>query len=230
MESAPKSIVNDRFTVVSSGRQDFCVYHEEFPVSEPIVNQGAFLQATGEAKYTQDIGRQAPHLNGVYILNMGKNAQPYAQFQINTPSDLKEQFPEVVRVFTAEDLKEPTSKPEDDVYPRNNLGRGQRGFPGDTLFAQKKVSHILGDKVLGQCLYFCNHGICSRFGALFQLNEQYNNGLSTMEHNGFLYPAYILNIAAYIIAINSQSYHSVYHFLAHTPCCCVYNMFCWKRG
>ena len=28
-----------------------------------------------------------------------------------------------------------------------------------------------------------------------------------MEHNGLLYPAYILNIAAYIIAINSQSYH-----------------------
>ena len=66
---------------------------------------------------------------------------------------MKERFPEVVRVFTAEDLKEPTGKLEDDVYPRNNLGRGQRGFPGDTLFAQKKVSLILGDKVLG-CLYF----------------------------------------------------------------------------
>ena len=145
--------MNDRFTVVSSGRQDFCVYREEFPVSEPIVKQSAFLQATGEAKYTQDIGRQAPHLNGVYILNMGKNAQPYAQFQINTPSDLKEQFPEVVGVFTAEDLKEPAGKPEDDVYPRNNLGRGQHGFPGDTLFAQKKVSHILGDKVIGACIF-----------------------------------------------------------------------------
>ena len=145
-------------------------------MSEPIVKESAFLQATGEAKYTQDIGRQAPHLNGVYILNMGKNAQPYAQFQINTHSDLKEQFPEVVRVFTAEDLKEPTGKPEDDVYPRNNLGRGQRGFPGDTLFAQTKVSRILGDKVLGGCLYFCNHGICSRFGA----NTYYSNSTSNI--------------------------------------------------
>ena len=153
MKSAPKSLVNDRFTVVSSGRQDFCVYREEFPVSEPIVKQSAFLQATGEAKYTQDMGRQAPHLNGVYILNMGKNAQPYAQFQMNTPADMKERFPEVVRVFTAEDLKEPTGKSEDVIYPRNNLGIGQRGFPGDTLFAQKKVSLILGDKVLG-CRYF----------------------------------------------------------------------------
>ena len=125
-------------------------------MSEPIVNQSVFLQATGEAKYTQDIGRQAPHLNGVYILNMGKNAQPYAQFQINTPSDLMEQFPEVVRVFTAEDLKEPTDKAEDDVYIRNNLGKGQHGFPGDTLFAQKKVSHILGDKVIGACI-LCSH-------------------------------------------------------------------------
>ena len=111
-------------------------------MSEPFVKQSAFLQATGEAKYTQDIGLQAPHLNGVYILNMGKNAQPYAEFQINIPPDLKEKFPDVVRVFTAEDLKEPTGKPEDDVYPRNNLGKGQCGFPGDTLFAQKKVGLI----------------------------------------------------------------------------------------
>ena len=112
-------------------------------MSEPVVKQSAFLQATGEAKYTQDIGRQAPHLNGVYILNMGKNAQPYAEFQLNTSPYFRERFPDVVRVFTAEDLKEPTGKPEDEVYPRNNLGTGQRGFPGDTLFAQKKVGLIL---------------------------------------------------------------------------------------
>jgi len=109
-------------------------------VSEPIIKQSAFLQATGEAKYTQDIGRQAPHLNGVYILNMGKNAQPYAEFQINIPTNFKEKFPDVVRTFTAEDLKGPI---EGEVYHRNNLGRGQRGFPGDTLFAQKKVGLIL---------------------------------------------------------------------------------------
>ena len=129
-------------------------------MSEPIIKQSAFLQATGEAKYTQDIGRQAPHLNGVYILNMGKNAQPYAEFQIDIPTDLKKKFPDVVRVFTAEDLKEPTGKPEDEVYPRNNLGRGQRGFPGDTLFAQKKVGLILLPMYLvhGQ-LKSCNHDL-----------------------------------------------------------------------
>ena len=142
MESAPKSVVNSRFAVTSSGRQDFCVYRDEFPVSEPIVKQSAFLQATGEAKFIQDIGQQDHHLNGVYILSMGKNAQAYAEFKINLPPDWKKKFPEVVRIFTAEDLREANAKPEDGVYPRNNLGRGQFGFPGDTVFAQKKVGLV----------------------------------------------------------------------------------------
>ena len=139
LKSAPKSIVNRRFTVASSGQQDFCVYSDEHPVSEPIVKQSAFVQATGEAKYTQDLGRQAPHLNGVYILNMGEKAEPYANFKIEIPSDLQEKFPDVVTVFTAKDLMKPTGKLGQSVYPRNSLGAGQTGFPGDTLFAQEKV-------------------------------------------------------------------------------------------
>ena len=131
MKSAPESIVNRRFKTTSRGQQDFCVYSKEFPVSEPFVKESAFLQATGEAMYTQDLGRQAPHLSGVYILNMGKTAEPYAKFQLKIPTeqDLKSKFPDVVKVFTAKDVK-PSGL---------LLGLGQKGFPGDTLFAQDKV-------------------------------------------------------------------------------------------
>ena len=140
LDSAPNSLINSRFTNTSSGRQDFCVYPYEFPVSEPIVRQSAFVQATGEAKYTQDIGRRDYHLSGVYILNVGEKAEPYAKFEITVPPDIEKRFPGVVRVFTAADMKDPHGKLTDGVYPRNNMGPGQFGFHGDTLFAQDKVS------------------------------------------------------------------------------------------
>ncbi len=102
------------------------------------------MQATGEAKYTQDVGRQAHHLSGVYILNMGKDAQAYADFKIIVPSSFKQNFPDVVRVFTAEDIGAVCDHETDSqgLYPRNDMGRGQAGFPGDTIFAQGEVSSL----------------------------------------------------------------------------------------
>ena len=144
MHSAAKSLVDWRFTVTSSGQQDFRVYRDEFPISEPIVKKSTFLQATGEAKYTQDIGWHTHHLSGVYILNLGKNAQAYADFQISVPptSFLKEKFPQVVHVFTAQDLQELDIKEQKQgqaIHSRNNMGPGQAGFCGDTIFAQNEV-------------------------------------------------------------------------------------------
>ena len=109
-------------------------------MSEPIINQSAFLLAMGEARFTQDIGLQDAHLNGVYILSIGPKALPYAKFCLDIPSNLKEMFPDVVRVFTANDLMEPQGKSEDTANSRNSIGIGQQGFPGDTLFAQEKVA------------------------------------------------------------------------------------------
>ena len=146
MHSALESVVDWRFTETSTGEQDFCVYKDTYPVSEPVVKESAFLQATGEVKYTQDIGRQSHHLHGVYILNLGEDAQPYADFEISIPHDFKENFPGVVHVFTANDFCIPDDPwPEDQhkmVYPRNDMGRGQEGFPGDTIFAQNEASSV----------------------------------------------------------------------------------------
>ena len=142
MHSASKSLVNWRLTVASSGQQDFCVYCDEFPVSEPIVKNSAFLQTTGEAKYTQDMGRQTHHLNGVYILNIGKDAQAYANFEISIPPSFEKKFPYVIRVFTAQDFQS-LDQPEQGqgVHSRNDMGQGQAGFCGDTIFAQNEVRH-----------------------------------------------------------------------------------------
>lgn len=144
MHSAPDSIINWRFTVASSGQQDFCVYCKEFPVSEPIIKQSAFLQATGEAKYTQDVHRLTHHLDGVYILNMGRDAQACANFKIAIPSSFKQDFPDVVDVFTAEDIGALCDNKinQQGLYPRNDMGQGQSGFPGDTIFAQGEVDII----------------------------------------------------------------------------------------
>ena len=143
MHSATKSLVDWRFTVTSSGQQDYCVYRDKFPVSEPIIKKSAFLQATGEAKYTQDFGHQTYHLSGVYILNLGKNAQACAKFEITIPPSLKKKFPDVIRVFTAQDLQDldKEKKQGQDVHSRNDMGKGQAGFCGDTVFAQNEVRH-----------------------------------------------------------------------------------------
>ena len=132
-QSVSESIVNWRFTVASSGQQDFLVYSDEYPVSEPIVKESAFLQATGEAIYTQDVGRLTRHLNGVYILNMGKNALPYADFTINIPPS-----------FTAEEFGALCDHKTDyqGLYQRNDMGSGQAEYPGDTIFAQGVVGLV----------------------------------------------------------------------------------------
>ena len=158
LKSAPESLIYARMDTSSSGCQDFCVYPNEAPVSEPIVKQSIFLQTTGEAKYTQDAEMGSQNLyHGVYILNM---EEAYAKFTLDIPPDFKEKFLDVVKIFTADDVNpsveaNPTNKEiklrhthlltERDMTAfcspsnRNDLGRGQEGFPGDTLFAKEKV-------------------------------------------------------------------------------------------
>lgn len=158
------SLADWRFTVTSSGQQDFCVCCDEFPVSEPIVKKSAFLQATGEAKYTQDMGYQTYHLNGVYILNLGKEAQSFAKFDIKIPPFFKKKFPDVVRVFTAEDLKDSSGQLKQGVYPRNFMGKGQDGLHGDTIFAQDEV-RLMCKWSCSSLIYFTSL-VCCRFLSL----------------------------------------------------------------
>ena len=149
----------------SSGCQDFCVYKEEAPISEPIVKQSAFLQACGEAKYSQDLAMSSHDLlHGVYIFN---TKYAHAKFdKITPPEEFYTKFPEVIKVFTAEDVDSEPNKVEakdtkavwkptmllpifhrhsvvaHEPKDRNDLGRGMTGLPGDTLFARNEVSTL----------------------------------------------------------------------------------------
>ena len=78
------------------------------------------------------------------------------------------------------------------VWEQKNIRPGNETCSGtcSTLFSH---DHVLCHCTL--CQLRSGHYLCG------------NNGLSTMEHNGLLYPAYILNTAVYILTINSQSYH-----------------------
>jgi xanthine dehydrogenase/oxidase len=53
---------------VSTGRQHFRVYRDEEPVSEPVLRLSAFLQAAGEAKYTQDLPLPARGCNAAFVI------------------------------------------------------------------------------------------------------------------------------------------------------------------
>ncbi len=151
----------------SSGSQDFCVYKDEAPISEPIVKNSAFIQACGEAKYSKDIAMSSHDLlHGVYIFN---TKYAHAKFhKIVIPEDFYKKFPDVVKVFTAEDVdgdpadstkrvtnvhswKPNTSNSMHHRFSiatpkskdRNDMGHGFPGLPGDTLFAKGEVSDYI---------------------------------------------------------------------------------------
>lgn len=181
IKSSTGSLITDRMESISSGAQDFCVYKKEAPISEPIVKNSAFLQACGEANYSQDLAMSSQDLlHGVYIFN---TEHAHAKFdKIIVPDELRQMFPGVVEVFTAEDVDpdpenieggrdvdwKPTMmlpvyhrqsvvmrEPKD----RNNLGRGFPGLPGNTVFAREEVheSFISGKRNYGHVLYYSSN-------------------------------------------------------------------------
>ena len=82
-----KSAANHDVRPLSSGKQEAYEYPEIFPLSLPIVKRGAFVQASGEVKYTHDVGLPLGGLHGVMV----KSARPHARFYFTkNSSDLEE--------------------------------------------------------------------------------------------------------------------------------------------
>ena len=132
--SSTTSLVTQRMDSSSQGSQDFCVYKDEAPISEPFVKHSALIQACGEAKYAQDLAMSNHDtLHGVYIFN---TQYAHAKFELKITDKFYETFSNVVKVFTAKDVN-PMTDPSKDY---NRLGTGFPGLPGDTIFAQKEVS------------------------------------------------------------------------------------------
>ena len=116
-ERNPKSVkpeyvsaANHDIRSMSTGTQEYFEYPEMFPLTKPIIKRAAFAQASGEIKYTQDIGLPVGGLHGVMVIS----SCPHAKFSFTKSSkDLKElknilkkKFPEFKDLVTAEDIPE----------------------------------------------------------------------------------------------------------------------------
>jgi xanthine dehydrogenase/oxidase len=61
---------------LSSGKQEYSEYPELFPLSKPFIKHAAFVQASGEVKYTQDLPLPVGGLHAAIV----KSARPHARF------------------------------------------------------------------------------------------------------------------------------------------------------
>ncbi len=96
----------------SFGVQEYNSYPEELPVSEPIIKLGAFMQATGEAKYSTDVERPANTLESSFIYSLVARGT----YHFSIPGEekaatadqlseyLKEKYPEFNSLVTYEDI------------------------------------------------------------------------------------------------------------------------------
>jgi len=96
---------------LSTGKQEWYEYPELYPLTQPMVKRGAFVQASGEIKYTNDIGLPLGGLHGVMV----KSSRPHARFSFPTAlSRLKEllikKFPGFKDLITVEDIPQGGAK------------------------------------------------------------------------------------------------------------------------
>lgn len=104
------SAANHDIRNLSTGTQEYFEYPEMFPLTKPIIKRAAFAQASGEIKYTQDIGLPVGGFHGAMVMS----ARPHAKFSFTkNTSDLnelkkllKEKFPEFKDLVTAADVPE----------------------------------------------------------------------------------------------------------------------------
>lgn len=83
-----RSAANHDVRPLSSGKQESYEYPEIFPLSQSIIKRAAFVQASGEAKYTQDVGLPLGGLHGVMV----KSSRAHARFSFKNVEELKVHF------------------------------------------------------------------------------------------------------------------------------------------
>lgn len=114
VNSICKSAANHDVRPISTGTQEYYEYPELFPLTQPIVKKSAFVQASGEAKYTYDMGLPQGGLHGVMV----KSTKPHAKFFFTKQTaDLNElkrllikKFPGFKDLITVADIPKNGSK------------------------------------------------------------------------------------------------------------------------
>jgi xanthine dehydrogenase/oxidase len=103
---------------LSRGTQEHVEYPELFPLTKPIIKRAAFVQATGEVKYAQDVSVPV----GGFHAAMVKSSRPHARFTFTLPVGarspdrapglgalqelLRERYPDFEAFITAADVPE----------------------------------------------------------------------------------------------------------------------------
>ena len=108
------SAANHDVRPLSTGKQEWYEYPELFPLTLPIVKRAAFVQSSGEVKYTHDIGLPLGGLHGVMV----KSSKAHARFSFTKITsglnELKEllikKFPGFKDLITVEDIPKGGSK------------------------------------------------------------------------------------------------------------------------
>lgn len=144
---------------LSRGQEHYQVFPDEAPVSEPIVKLTAFTQASGEAKYTQDLPAPPRTLHGAFAVS----TQALAAFEFHPSLDkaiarLKKEFPGVRDVITARDIPN----------PKNNIigiGSDDPVFaPGQVTASGQPLALVLAETdltAIAAALYLQQH--CVRY-------------------------------------------------------------------
>ena len=73
--------------------QKYTEYPELFPLTKPIIKRAAFVQATGEAKYTQDLSLPAGGLHAAMV----KSSRPHARFSFTKKAPTLEALEELLK-------------------------------------------------------------------------------------------------------------------------------------
>ncbi|MBI3930292.1 MAG: molybdopterin-dependent oxidoreductase [Armatimonadetes bacterium] len=89
---------------LSRGEQEFTVVPELFPLTRPIIKQAAFVQASGEARFTQDLPLPVGGLHARVVCSR----RPHADFTFapGLEARLQERFPDFRGLVTAADIPE----------------------------------------------------------------------------------------------------------------------------
>jgi len=93
---APENIsaANHHDRPLSYGTQEYTEYPELFPLTRPIIKRAAFVQTTGEIKYTQDVSLPAGGLHAAMV----KSSRPHARFAYTRKTATLEALQELLRL------------------------------------------------------------------------------------------------------------------------------------
>lgn len=99
---------------LSQGVQEFTEFPDMYPLSQSIVKRSAFVQASGEVKYTQDVGLPLGGLHGVMV----QSTHAHARFAFTKRAPglealkayLTQQYPGFKDLITAQDIPKAGSK------------------------------------------------------------------------------------------------------------------------